>query len=78
MYSNNYMLLKIKDKEIQISSNLSDSKKSYQGRPVGNGPECQWCGKDIKPGKTFYFAQLPGYNNCCSISHLKQLLKNSI
>ena len=45
--------------------------------------QCQWCGKDIKPGKALFHSSLSGYPSIggsatCSLSHVKQMFKNKL
>ncbi len=40
--------------------------------------QCQWCGKEIKTGKIKFYSSLSGNDVSCSMSHVKQMVKNKI
>lgn len=40
--------------------------------------QCQWCGKDIKSGKAKFYSSLSGNDESCSMSHVKQMVKNKL
>ena len=40
--------------------------------------QCKWCGKTIKAGKNIFHSDAPGDDQCCSVSHVKIMVKNKI
>ena len=40
--------------------------------------QCQWCGKVIKAWKKIFHSDLSGNDMSCSMSHVKQMVKNKI